>query len=57
LEVDIKGFFDNISHDWILKNLPIEGNPRKWLKAGFMEKGRLFPTEAEPCREGNKQFT
>jgi len=47
LEVDIKGFFDNISHDWILKNLPIDkGILRKWLKAGFMEKGRLFPTEA-----------
>ena len=47
LEVDIKGFFDNISHDWILKNLPMnKGILRKWLKAGFMEKGRLFPTEA-----------
>ncbi len=47
LEVDIKGFFDNLSHDWILKHLPMnKGILRKWLKAGFMEKGRLFPTEA-----------
>jgi len=47
LEVDIKGFFDNLSHDWILKNIPMNrGILQKWLKAGFMEKGRLFPTEA-----------
>ena len=47
LEVDIKGFFDNLSHDWILANIPVnKGVLRKWLKAGFMEKGRLFPTEA-----------
>ncbi len=24
LEGDIKGYFDNISHDWLLKNVPID---------------------------------
>lgn len=47
LEGDIKGCFDNISHDWMLQNIPIDRKVlRKWLKAGFAEKGRLFPTEA-----------
>jgi RNA-directed DNA polymerase len=45
LEGDIKGCFDNISHDWMLTNIPMDKVIlRKWLKAGFIEKGRLFPT-------------
>lgn len=38
VDADIKGFFDNISHEWILNNIKIE--PRilaKFLKAGFIE--------------------
>ncbi len=47
LEGDIKGCFDNISHDWMLANVPMDKVIlRKWLKAGFMEKGKLFPTYA-----------
>lgn len=47
LEGDIRGCFDNISHDWLLANIPMDrGILRKWLKAGYMEKGALFPTEA-----------
>ncbi len=47
LEGDIKGCFDNISHDWLLANIPLDRQVlRKWLKAGFMESGRLHPTEA-----------
>ena len=47
LEGDIKGCFDNISHDWLLANIPLDKQVlRKWLKAGFMESGGLFPTEA-----------
>lgn len=46
LEADIKGCFDNISHDWLLQNTPITQSVLTgWLKAGFMEKKRLFPTE------------
>jgi RNA-directed DNA polymerase len=47
LEGDIRGCFDNISHDWLLANIPMEqGILRKWLHAGFLDKGVLFPTEA-----------
>lgn len=47
LEGDIKGCFDNISHDWLLSNVCMDnGVLRKWLKAGFIETGRLFPTQA-----------
>ncbi|UAA38346.1 group II intron reverse transcriptase/maturase [Paraneptunicella aestuarii] len=47
LEGDIKGCFDNISHDWLLANIPLDKQVlRKWLKAGFMESGNLHPTDA-----------
>lgn len=47
LEGDIKGCFDHISHDWLLQNIPMDKEILgKWLKAGFVEKKRLFPTEA-----------
>lgn len=47
LEADIAGCFDNISHDWLLQNIPIDKNIlREWLKAGFMERGILGTTEA-----------
>lgn len=47
LEGDIKGCFDNISHDWLVANVCMDkGILRKWLKAGFIETGRLFPTTA-----------
>jgi len=47
LEGDIKGCFDNISHDWLLANIPLDKQVlRKWLKAGFMESSRIYPTEA-----------
>jgi RNA-directed DNA polymerase len=46
LEGDIKGCFDNISHDWIISNILIDKQVvTKWLKAGFIDKNRLFPTD------------
>ena len=46
LDADITGCFDNISHDWLLANIPMDKDIlRKWLKSGFVEKQRLFPTE------------
>lgn len=46
-EADIKGCFDNISHDWMLKNIPMNRQIlRKWLKCGYIEKGKLNPTTA-----------
>lgn len=45
LEGDIKGCFDNISHDWLLSNIPMDTRIlSKWLKAGYMEKGVFFHT-------------
>ncbi|QDZ40419.1 group II intron reverse transcriptase/maturase [Euhalothece natronophila Z-M001] len=48
LDADIKGFFDNIAHESILT--AIESVPRGdliegWLKAGYLDKGILNPTE------------
>lgn len=46
LEGDIKACFDKISHEWLLANAPMEKSIlRKWLKAGYMEKNALKPTE------------
>ena len=47
LEGDIKGCFDHISHEWMLKNVPVDKTVlHRWLKAGYVEKRNLFPTEA-----------
>jgi RNA-directed DNA polymerase len=47
LEGDIRGCFDNISHEWMLTHIPTDKEVlRKWLKAGFMENRTLFHTEA-----------
>ncbi len=47
LEGDIKGCFDNISHEWLLSNIPLDKEIlRKWLKAGYMEDGLLHSTDA-----------
>jgi len=46
LEGDIKGCFDNISHDWMLTHIPTDKVIlKKWLKAGYMDKNILHPTE------------
>lgn len=47
LEVDIKGCFDNISHDWLIENIPMDKTMlRKWLKAGVVDMGQLKETTA-----------
>ena len=45
VEADIKGFFDNIDHDWLLRMLeervndkPFLGLIETWLKAGILER-------------------
>ena len=46
LEGDIKGCFDHISHNWLLANIPMDKEMlEKWLKCGFVETKKLFPTE------------
>lgn len=44
VEADIKGFFDNIDHDWLIKMLKLRINDRviirlieKWLRAGVLD--------------------
>jgi RNA-directed DNA polymerase len=45
LEGDIKGCFDEISHAWLLAHIPMDREVlRKWLEAGYVEKGLLYPT-------------
>ena len=44
-EADIKSCFDQISHQWLLDNIPMETKIlRKWLKAGYIEKNRKYKT-------------
>jgi RNA-directed DNA polymerase len=51
MEGDIRACFDTISHDWLLANIPMDKTIlSQWLKAGYIEKGQLFPT-----REGTPQ--
>lgn len=46
LEGDIKGCFDHISHQWILDNAPMNKRIlRQFLKAGFVYRKNLFPTD------------
>ena len=52
LEGDIKACFDEISHEWMLKNICIDKRLlAQWLKAGYIEKGTLFPTK-QGCPQG-----
>lgn len=46
LEGDIKGCFDNINHEWLQNNIPMDKRIMKqFLKSGFIYEGKLFPTE------------
>jgi group II intron reverse transcriptase/maturase len=52
LDCDIRGFFDHLSHDWLLKFVQhrvadrrILRRIQKWLKAGVMEEGERKDTE------------
>ncbi len=52
VEADIKGFFDNINHDNLMKCLELHIRDtnililvRKFLKAGVMDKGRFYVSE------------
>jgi RNA-directed DNA polymerase len=52
IDADIRGFFDNISHEWMMKFLEHRiADPRmlrllkKWLRAGVSENGQWSPTK------------
>jgi len=47
LEGDIQACFDQISHSWMQAHIPMDKEVlRKWLKAGYVEAGAWYPTEA-----------
>jgi len=47
LEGDIKGCFDHINHDWMLRHVHTDKTVlRKWLKAGYVDNRTLYPTKA-----------
>jgi RNA-directed DNA polymerase len=47
LEGDIRACFDQISHPWLNDHIPMDKSIlRKWLAAGYMEEGVVYPTEA-----------
>ena len=46
LEGDIKGCFDHISHEWLLRNVVIDRQMlRKWLKTGVIERNVFHITD------------
>jgi RNA-directed DNA polymerase len=48
LDADIKGFFDNIAHESILtaiESIPHGDLMEGWLKAGYLDRGILNPTD------------
>ena len=59
VDADIKGFFDHINHDWMIKFIEYNiKDPniivliKKYLKAGIMDKGKYVATE-EGSAQGN----
>lgn len=60
IEADIKSFFDNVSHDWMMKSLQVRIRDsslllliRRFLKAGYIESGKLVRTEQGTPQGGN----
>jgi RNA-directed DNA polymerase len=47
LDADIEGFFDEISHNWMLDHVRMDKSMlRKWLKSGVIDRGHLAATTA-----------
>jgi group II intron reverse transcriptase/maturase len=60
IDADIKGFFDNVSHEWLLKFLRVRIKDsslllliERFLKAGYFEAGELVATERGTPQGGN----
>jgi RNA-directed DNA polymerase len=46
LEGDIKSCFNEISQEWLCANITMDRNTlKKWLKSGYIEKGKLYPVD------------
>jgi RNA-directed DNA polymerase len=53
LEGDIRACFDEIRHEWLLNHIVLDkAMLRRWLKAGYWEGGRLYPTEKGAAQGG-----
>lgn len=47
LDADIKACFDWINHDWLLDNITMDKRMlSQWLKCGYIQSKKLFPTQA-----------
>jgi len=47
LKGDIRAAFDQLSHEWMLTHIPMDKSLlTQWLKVGYLERHRLYPTEA-----------
>lgn len=45
LEADIRSCFDEINHAWLFRHIPMDKKILgAWLKAGYLDKGKLYPT-------------
>jgi RNA-directed DNA polymerase len=54
LEADIEGCFDNLDQQWLVNHTPMDKRIlKKWLKAGFLEEGRLHETPTGTPQGGN----
>jgi RNA-directed DNA polymerase len=60
IEADIKGYFDNVSHDWMIKFLQVRIKDssfllliRRFLKAGYCESGKFIATDQGTPQGGN----
>ncbi len=60
IEADIKGFFDNVPHQWMMKCLEVRiKDPsfllliRRFLKAGYIDAGMIVTTERGTPQGGN----
>jgi len=60
VEADIKGFFDNLSHDWLMRFLEHDIEDKNFLRyikrfliAGIMEEGKFFKSDKGAIQGGN----
>ena len=60
IEADIKGYFDNVSHEWMMEFLKVRiKDPsfllliRRFLKAGYFEAGKIIAIEQGTPQGGN----
>ncbi len=57
VDVDIKGFFDNVSHEWMMKFIGVRiADPNiKWLILKFLKAGVMNGEAIEPTETGTPQ--